>query len=251
MSLCREYGIPSTPGTKLHVGALEGQARTKTSLQKAVCHVAETNWSGMGSDPAPSPQLHSHLTWTPGSGVSWPHCCPNVPANAHLAGSKVASGSLPALVGLRTPAVRIKASSTAIGLILSKPGRRGVSKYPEPSNLSPTGPEDAVIFHTRRTDKGAGEETLTCAIVSDTNIIGLSKSDSLKSVGTETMQLSCSRLTSSHSANCSSLAFCIDRSVADFKEYWRRTRSDWLVHQRIIMDIFSCVRDENLGKEGE
>lgn len=64
-----------------------------------------------------------------------------------------------------------------------------------------------------------GEETVTCAIVSSTNIIGLSKSDSLKSVGTETTRLSLSRLTSSHSANCS-----IDRSIADFTMYWRPTR---------------------------
>lgn len=76
-------------------------------------------------------------------------------------------------------------------------------------------------FSQQADRQSLGEETVTCAIVSSTNIIGLSKSDSLKSVGTETTRLSLSRLTSSHSANCSSLAFCIDRSIADFTMYWR------------------------------
>lgn len=164
--------------------------------------------------------------------------CPNVPANAHLAPSKPPQWVHTKLWGSR-------ASLMAISLILSKPAIRRVSEYAERSNLSPNGLEGAVIFHIRRTDKGAREEIVTCAIVSDSNIIGLSKSDSLNSVGTETTELSCSRLTSSHSANCSNLAFCIDCSLADFKRYWSRT----LVHQRIIMDIFNCVRDENPGKE--
>lgn len=76
-------------------------------------------------------------------------------------------------------------------------------------------------FSQQADRQSLGEETVTCAIVSRTNIIGLSKSDSFKSVGKETTWLSLSRLTSSHSANCSSLAFCIDRSIADFTMYWR------------------------------
>lgn len=47
--LVQEYGIPSSPASKLHEGTLEGHARAKTSFQKAVCHVAkwdknETKW---------------------------------------------------------------------------------------------------------------------------------------------------------------------------------------------------------------
>lgn len=57
-----------------------------------------------------------------------------------------------------------------------------------------------LFFYTKQTDKSAREETVMCAIVSDTNIIGLSTSDSLNSVGTETVQLSWSRLSSKYSA---------------------------------------------------
>lgn len=128
----------------------------------------------------------------------------------------------------------------AIGLILPKPGILELANTLNVPIYLQFGLEDAVIFHTRRTDKGAREEPMTCTIVRDTNIIGLSKPDSLTSMGTQTPPLSCSRLTSLVQPIVPVLAFCIDCSTADFRKAHTLRMA---CEKRIIMGVFSRVRD--------